>query len=299
MMRALSVNAFVFLIAELSLFALLWLQPPAMNLLIASLHLVTALLAGVWLSSCWQHPAVTPREVFGFVVISISLLPVLGAILLVIIDHRQALRAQGVKKDLNNDQQAQPQAKDLLNYFTAPAHNQEAATRKTRTLLSSLDDEAYLGLLIASRHLPDKEAYALLSEALLSPFESARLMAYSLKGKLEEQLQNNLNNKLEALATAPAKRLSELQLAVARDYLHLCDVGVESSSKEVLLQQARTHCVAAIKADPLSGESYKTLCEVLQLQGHNRAAKQAKQHAIQRGIPAKQLPLISDISALS
>jgi len=173
-----------------------------------------------------------------------------------------------------------PVARDLLNYFSAPEHYQKGSLRKTRDLLSSLDDEAYLGLLIASRHLPDKEAYALLSEALLSPFESARLMSYALKGKLEERMQENLQSKLDALETTSKKHQAELALAVAQDYLHLLDVGIESTSKAVLLEQAYTYTTRSIRRSQDSASAFNTLATILELQGKPRQAQQSRNRAL-------------------
>lgn len=293
MMRDLSVSALVFLVVELVLFALLWPNSPSLILVAAALHAVNSVLAAQWFSMRWADPAVSTKQVWIFVAITVFLFPVIGCLVLVLVENRKLLRAQGLKAGMGNEKIEKHTAKDLLNYFSAPDFHQKGSIRKTRDLLSSLDDEAYLGLLIASRHLPDKEAYALLSEALLSPFESARLMAYSLKGKLEEQMQDDLQDKLDALASAPPRRLSELHLAVALDYLHLFDVGVESSSKAVLLQHASDHCVAAIRENNSSGEAFETLSEILDHQGKTSAALKAHERAVSLGVSSSSRPSIA------
>ena len=297
MMRDLSVSALMFFFAELVLFALLWTGQPVLILVAVAAHLVIAVLAAQWFSMRWSDPATSAKQVWLFVVMTVALLPVIGCMLLILIENRSILRAQGIRAGLGAEDTKEHTAKDLLNYFSAPDLHQKGSIRKTRDLLSSLDDEAYLGLLIASRHLPDKEAYALLSEALLSPFESARLMAYSLKGKLEEQMQDDLQKKLEALKSAPAKRLSELHLAVSHDYMHLFNVGVESSSKEVLLQQASDHCVSAIRENNTSGSAFQTLSEILEYQGKTVAAKKAQERAMSLGVTKKETPLFNALTA--
>ena len=297
MMRDLSVSALVFFVVELALFSLLWSGQPALIMIAAVAHLIVAVIAAQWFSMHWADPATSAKQVWLFVAMTVSLLPVIGCLLLILIENRSILRAQGMRAGLGSKDTNQQTAKDLLNYFSAPDFHQKGSIRKTRDLLSSLDDEAYLGLLIASRHLPDKEAYALLSEALLSPFESARLMAYSLKGKLEEQMQSDLQNKLDALKSAPTKRLSELHLAVSHDYLHLFTVGVESSSKEVLLQQASDHCVSAIRENKASGSAYQTLSEILEYQGKTVAANKAQERAMSLGITKSETPLFNALTA--
>ncbi|PID45498.1 MAG: hypothetical protein CSB47_08240 [Proteobacteria bacterium] len=282
-MRDLSVSAGACFIAELVLFILLWFGSPALILIASVLHFAIAVLAAQWFSMRWEDEIVSRGQIWLFVGITVALLPVIGCLLLVLIENRQLLRKQGLKAGLGADNVKKQAPQDLLYYFSAPDFHQEGNIRKTRGLLSSLDDEAHLGLLIASRHLPDKEAYALLSEALLSPFESARLMAYSLKGKLEEKMQSDLQRKLDALKTASPRRRSELHLAVSHDYLHLLNVGVESSSKDTLLQQAYAHCIAAIRDDKSSVSAYNALSKILEYQGKTVAARQAKERAISLG----------------
>lgn len=285
MMRALSVSALLFLVIELVAFALLWPQASSLNLIALLVHLTVSFVAAMWFATKW-HSHSDKMTLVSFIAASMFLLPIIGSIILLIIDSRHALRQYGIQAGVGTDNIKTDSPKDLLNYFSAPDQFDKVSRRKTRDLLSSLDDEAYLGLLIASRHLPDREAYALLSEALLSPFESARLMAYSLKGKLEEKMQEDLQDKLSAIPTASVTQKSELNLAVAHDYLHLLDVGVESSSKEVLLQKASEHCIKALKLNKTNGSAYKTLSEILLLQGQSHQAKIAQQRAKKLGVPS-------------
>ena len=281
-MRALSASALLFLIAELIAFALLWPQSSLFTVAALALHAAVAALTAIWFTAKW-HTGSDKKALLGFLAVWVFLLPVIGSGIVLIIDCRDSLRQYGIEAGVGTDNIKTDSPKDLLNYFSAPDQFDKVSRRKTRDLLSSLDDEAYLGLLIASRHLPDKEAYALLSEALLSPFESARLMAYSLKGKLEEKMQENLQNKLDAIPAAPIKQQADLNIAVAHDYLHLLDVGVESSSKEALLKKASEHCVKAIKLNKTNSAAYKLLSDVLLQQGHPEQAKKALQRAFKLG----------------
>ena len=107
----------------------------------------------------------------------------------------------------------------------------------------------------------------------------------------------DLNEVMRLLESAPAKHLSELRLAVSHDYLHLLDVGVESSSKEVLLQHASDHCVAAIRENKRSGNAYQTLSEILELQGKTAAAEKAQLHAINLGIEKSETPSFKALTA--
>ena len=285
MMRALSVSALLFLLVELVAFALLWPQANSLSIVALIVHLTVSMFSAMWFAEKW-HSGDDKLTLVGFMAISIFLLPIIGSMILLIIDSRHALREYGIQAGVGTDNIKTDNPKDLLNYFSAPDQFDKVSRRKTRDLLSSLDDEAYLGLLIASRHLPDKEAYALLSEALLSPFESARLMSYSLKGKLEEKMQENLQDKLNAIPTASNSQQSELNLAVTHDYLHLLDVGVESSSKEVLLKKASEHCIKAIKLNKTNASAYKILSDILLLQGRSQQAKAALQRALKLGAPS-------------
>ena len=285
MMRALSVSALLFLLVELVAFALLWPQSSSLNLIALFIHFAISIFAAMWFATKW-HSGRDKKTLVGFIATSMFLLPVLGSMMLLIIDSRHALREYGIQAGIGTDNIKKDSPKDLLNYFSAPDQFDKVSRRKTRDLLSSLDDEAFLGLLIASRHLPDKEAYSLLSEALLSPFESARLMAYSLKGKLEEKMQEDLQDKLDAIPAASTAQKSELNLAITHDYLHLLEVGVESSSKEVLLQKASEHCIKALKLNKTNGSAYKTLSEILLQQGQSHQANIAQQRAFKLGVPS-------------
>jgi len=283
-MRALSVSALLFLLVELVAFGLLWPQASLLSLIALIVHATVSLFAAMWFADKW-HSGSDKKTLVGFIAASMFLLPLIGSVILLIIDSRHALREYGIEAGIGTDNIKTDSPKDLLNYFSAPDQFDKVSKRKTRDLLSSLDDEAYLGLLIASRHLPDKEAYALLSEALLSPFESARLMSYSLKGKLEDKMQEGLQDKLDAIPVASNNnQKSELHLALAHDYLHLLDVGVESSSKEALLQNASEHCIKAIKLHKTNGAAYKTLSDILLQQGQSHQAKIAQQRAVKLGV---------------
>ena len=167
-----------------------------------------------------------------------------------------------------------------MNYFSAPKQHTDGNVRKTRNLISSIDDEDYLGLLIASRHLPDKEAYSLLTEALFSPFESARLMAYSLRSKLEEKIAAKLEDKQNSLKSAQTKSQKlELHLSVAREYLHIVDIGIESQDKQKLVSLAKKHTVTALKLDSKSASGYRILSRILRYEGNLNQAKRAEYKA--------------------
>lgn len=279
-MRDLSVSSLLPVFAQLICFALLWPQVPSLTLAALVAHIAISVITAYWLSVRWQEQALTPGKIWLFVASAMFFLPVIGSITIALLDNRAALRERGMQAGIGVIKSKTPVARDLLNYFSAPEHYQKGSLRKTRDLLSSLDDEAYLGLLIASRHLPDKEAYALLSEALLSPFESARLMSYALKGKLEERMQENLQSKLDALETTSKKHQAELALAVAQDYLHLLDVGIESTSKAVLLEQAYTYTTRSIRRSQDSASAFNTLATILELQGKPRQAQQSRNRAL-------------------
>lgn len=279
-MRDLSASTLFPVLAELACFTLLWQQAPMLTFVALIAHVAISVITAYWLLMRWQERALTPGKIWLFVASTVFFLPLIGSIIIALLDHRAVLRERGIQAGIGVIQSKAPVAKDLLNYFSAPEHYQSGSLRKTRDLLSSLDDEAYLGLLIASRHLPDKEAYALLSEALLSPFESARLMAYALKGKLEERMQENLQSKIEALNTTSNKHQAELALAVAHDYLHLMDVGIESSSRAVLLEQAYAYATQSIRRSQDSPSAFNTLATILELQGKSRQAQQSRNRAL-------------------
>lgn len=280
-MPALFVSSLIVLIIQLCLFGLLWLQNPMINLLVVAGHIVTVILAAFWFSTRWQHPMLSARDTRYFVASLIGLLPVIGSVFLLLIDNHRTLRAYGIREGLGSVDVHKETPQDLLNYFSAPEQYTTGNIRNTKDLISSLDDEAYLGLLIASRHLPDDEAYALLTEALYSPFESARLMAYSLRGKLEDKINNALEDKLNSLKSATSnKQKVELNLELAKDYLHIINVGIESGDKESLLKQANKHTLQALKLNKQSVSGFKTLSKVLRFQGDLVHARKAEQRAL-------------------
>ena len=279
-MPALFVSSLILLLIQLCLFGLLWLQNPTINLFVVVGHIVTSVLAAFWFSNRWEHSTQGVRYTRYFVASLIGLLPVIGSIFLFLIDNHRSLRAYGIREGLGSAVANKETPQDSLNYFSAPEQYTEGNVRNTKDLISSLDDEAYLGLLIASRHLPDNEAYALLTEALYSPFESARLMAYSLRGKLEDRLANALEDKINLLKFSTSiKQKVELNLELAQDYLHIMNVGVESGDKTSLLQQANKHTLQALKLNNQSISGFKTLSKVLRFQGDLIHARQAEQKA--------------------
>lgn len=279
-MPALFVSSLIIIVIEISLFGLLWLQNPFANLLVVTGHFATTLLAAFWFASHWSSPTLNTQQLRWFVACLVGLLPVIGSLLLMLIDNHKALRQYGIQEGLGADEDRRESVQDSLNYFSAPAVYEKGNVRNTRGLISSIDDEAYLGMLIASRHLPDKQAYSLLSEALFSPFESARLMAYSLRGKLENRIAEALEDKQHSLkaATHPKQRI-ELHLSLAQDYLHVINVGIESRDKNSLALLAKAHCIKALRLDKQSITGLKTLSKVLKLQGHLIQAKKAEQRA--------------------
>jgi len=278
-MPILFASSTVVLIIELALFGLLWLQDSMINLFIIAGHLITSVLTAYWFGQRWRA-FLAPEKTYLFIASLIMLLPVIGSILLLLIENRGLLRVYGMKEGLGSEVLAPESARDLLNYFSAPNKYFQGNVRKTRDLLSSLDDEAYLGLLIASRHLSDKEAYALLTDALLSPFESARLMAYSLRGKLEDRIADSRQDKLGSLSSATTtKQKIELHLALSMEYLHVLDVGIESSDQASLVMQAKLHCIQALKLDQRSARAYQTLSKILRIQGDVKQAIAAERRA--------------------
>lgn len=279
-MPALFVSGLLLLIVELILFALLWLQNPIITLCAVIAHFIIAAFAGLWFSTRWKGSTISTRSLGFFIACLVSLLPIVGSIILFLIDNHSKFREYGLNAGFGADLPVNEAAHDALNYFSAPNRHTEGSTRNTRGLLSSLDDDSYLGLLIASRHLPVKESYALLSEALLSPFESARLMAYSLRGKIEDKISESRQGKLALLKTSDnIQQKIELHLSLAHDYLHLIDVDMDSANEEELLKQSKNHCIAALKLNPRSSRGFKTLSRILKKQGKMDQAQQAEQHA--------------------
>ncbi|MGB1309717.1 MAG: hypothetical protein ACPG47_00830 [Leucothrix sp.] len=278
-MPALFVNSLVVLVLELGLFALLWLQNTSVTLCVVLAHLALSALAGLWYSQRWANTSTRQRHTQVFIAGLVALLPVIGSMFLFLIDNRTALRQYGLNEGLGSEEIPKETPQDLLNYFSAPDRYTKGNVRKTKDLLSSLDDESYLGLLIASRHLSDKEAYALLSEALFSPFESARLMAYSLRGKLEDRMSEARQEKLNSLnETTSAKQKAELHLSLAKDFLHLLDVQTDAGDRGGLLNKAKQHCIHALKIKQ-SSVGFKTLSKVLKAQGNAAQAQQAEQRS--------------------
>jgi tetratricopeptide (TPR) repeat protein len=259
----------------------LWLQNPILNLFVVVAHIATVILAAFWFGNRWKQPTLSVRDTRYFVASLIGLLPVIGSVFLFLMDNHRALRAYGVREGLGSLEKNKATPQDSLNYFSAPEQYTAGNVRNTKDLISSLDDEAYLGLLIASRHLLDDEAYALLTEALYSPFESARLMAYSLRGKLEDRIANALEDKLNSLKLATSnKQKVELNIELAKDYLHIINVGIESGDKGSLLKQANKHTLQALKLNNQSVSGFRTLSKVLRFQGDLIHARKAEQRAL-------------------
>ena len=284
-MRTLFVNTSLLIILELLIFSLLWLSIPIMNTIWLLTHTLVTIVASYWFSRQWRKMTLTPNKIWFMFSIFLFFLPIIGAIILGLVNKRTYLHQQSVLTE-EIPKRKQSIDKTGLNYFSIPKHRYSSHLKKARNLLSTLDDSAYLRLLIASRHLPDKEAYTLLKEALSSPFESARLMAFSLKGKIEERLQDDLHKKITLLKNTPKSHAEELHLCISKDYLHLCDIGILSESKENLLTQARQHCINAIRLNKKSAFAFQHLSKILKLQGKYQQAQQAQVKAISLGFPS-------------
>jgi len=244
-----------------------------------AIHCVIALLATIWISKHHYSKIKSKNSLFVvllFVVILFT--PVFNAIMLWLLDIKDVLRTSYKRKtqagEIAIDSQ---QIFDYLEESKLSSHSNKS--KNTHSLLSTLNDEDYLKLLIASRHLPDKEAYILLQKALESPFESARLMAFSLKGKLEQRLHDTLQKNLALLKTLPENKQAEQHLVVAKEYLHLLDIGVSSKDKEQLLQEATDHCVRAIKINKKSAYPYLILSKIFSYQGKIKRSSQVKKIA--------------------
>ena len=276
-MPALFVSSLFILAIQLALFGLLWLEDPLTTQIALVAHLVIILISAIWYSNRWGESSLA---LSGFIAVLVGFLPVIGCAFLFLIDNHSLLRSYGLREGLGALGARKETPQDSLNYFSAPEHYSKGNIRKTRNLIASLDDEAYLGLLIASRHLPDNEAYALLTEALFSPFESARLMAYSMRGKLEDKIIDNLEEKLDALKlTKNDKQKSALHIELAQDYLHIMNIGIESFDAEGLLTEANRHCRLGLKLNNKSISGFKTLSKVLRLEGNLANARKAEQKA--------------------
>ena len=284
-MRTLSASALLLIILELLIFSLLWLSIPIMNAIWLLAHTLVTILASYWFSRQWRQTTLTPNRTWFSLSLFLFFLPIIGAIIFLLISKRAYLHQQ-----IATAQQASKTKKtndtNELNYFSTPKHHYSTHVKKAQNLLSTLDDNAYLRLLIASRHLPDKEAYTLLKEALGSPFESARLMAFSLKGKIEERLQDDIQKKIALLKSSQKKHTAELHLSISKDYMHLCDIGVLSESKENLLRQARHHCMSALRLNKNSAMAFQQLSKILKLQGKYHQAQKAKIKAVSLGFPS-------------
>ena len=288
-MRILSVSSFIILLLEGSAFSILWFTLPLNTMIYIVTHGLIAGLSAYWFSKHWQEASLSPSKVGFFVAVTLFLLPMMGAIVIWAIDKRYEIREKTIREKLA-DNTSQAKTDKRFHYFSTPEHDKSNTVKKTRDLLSTLDDDAYLKLLIASRNLPDKEAYNLLKEALTSPFESARLMAFSLKGALEDRLQKELQRKITALKLNPANRQqkADLHLKIAKDYIHLLDIGVISESNEMLLTQAAKHCAEAICIDRHSAYAFQSLSKVLKHQGKNEQAQRAHIKAINLGLPIER-----------
>jgi len=261
-----------------------------MNIVWLLAHILVAIFASYWFSKKWKQTTLPPNQTWLALFIFLFFLPIVGAILFGLINKRSDLYQQATTAQLTSEEK-KPIDDVELNYFSIPKHRYSSHLKKARNLLSILDDNTYLHLLIASRHLPDKEAYTLLKEALSSPFESARLMAFSLKGKIEERLQDDIHKKIALLKNSSTSHMAKLHLSISKDYMHLCDIGVLSESKENLLIQARQHCMSAIRLNKKSAFAFQHLSKILKLQGKYQQAQQAQIKAISLKEPLNNLVL--------
>lgn len=266
----------IFFLIEILLFSILWLSIPIMNIIGLIAHGLITLLASYWFSRKWRQTSISPNKFWFMLAVFLLFLPVVGVIILFLFNKKVHM-PQAMSEERENKKQID--VNDDLNYFSTPKHNYSSSVKNPRNLLSTLDDTTYLHLLIASRHLPDKEAYTLLKEALSSPFESARLMAFSLKDKLEERLQNDLQQKLILLKNSPQQHTAELHLSITKDYIHLVNTGILSESKETLLKKALQHCMNAIHLNNKSSYAFDSLGEILKYQEKYTQAQQARTRA--------------------
>ncbi len=290
-MRTLSVSPLIPVVIEILIFSSLWLNISFIShfsLLIA--HTLTALIAAYWLSRQWQQVTLS-NTISWFILFNfLFFIPVIGALILWMFSLRKYLRQATSEAEQMIEEQELAKNDEEIHYFSAPKHHHNSRKKQTRDLLSTLDDDTYLKLLVATQHLPDKEAYTLLKEALSSPFESARLMAFSLKGKLEERLQNELQQKIEGLKLTKTKsNRAELHLSIAKDYIHLLDIGLLTESNETLLSKARNHCVKAIHLNKKSAYAFQALSKILKHQGRNKQAQRAQIKAVDLGLPLERL----------
>ncbi len=291
-MHTLSVSLIFLMLIEMSIFSSPWLAPSiANNTNLISFHLVITLIASYSLSRTERKIGSRfslKQNINGFLVFNLLFfIPIIGATVLWLFSIRKTLRRQHIETD---SEEKEANSNKNVHYFSAPKQHHSSDQKKTRDLISTLDDDTYLKLLVASRHLPDKEAYTLLKEALNSPFESARLMAFTLKGSLEERLQKELQQKLFQLKQASASdNIAEIQLTITKDYIHLLDIGLLSESNEALLKKAKKHCVNAIHIDNKSAYAFQALSKILRYQGRNKQAQRAQIKAVNLGLPLERL----------
>jgi len=231
-----------------------------------SMHVLISLAATIWLSKRIFHHKLMSFKIQIALFLFIVFFPVISLVVIWLLSIRDTLRKDYKLNELkemeNNKNQESYEFLEKTKLLDG-----SNKIKNTRNLLSTLNDENYLKLLIASRHLPDKEAYALLKEALGSPFESARLMAFSLKEKLEQRLQDSLQKDLDLLENLSNGERAEQHLLVARDYIHLLDIGMYSGREDKLLKQAEYHCLQSIKFNKKSAYSYQTLSKIFSYQG--------------------------------
>ena len=266
-MRVLSASTFSLVFIEITIFSILWLPIPTANIIWLISHIFISLLASYWFSKKWGQASLSIKIVWLILFTFLIFLPVIGSIIFLLFNKSEYLYQQK-----NPPKKEGKKNTEDLHYFSIPKYRYSSHFKKARNLLSNLDDNAYLRLLIASRHLPDREAYTLLKEALNSPFESARLMAFSLKGKIEERLQNKIQQKLLLLENTPQQHTADLHLSISKDYVHLCRIGILSESKENLLREALVHCMNSIRINHKSSNSFQQLSQILKLQGKYKQA---------------------------
>ncbi len=291
-MPTLSVSLIFLMLIQMSIFSSAWLAPSIVNNTnLIVFHFVITLIASYSLSRIGKKIVSRfslKQNINGFLWFNLLFfIPMIGAIILWLFSIRKTLRRQHIETDLEEEE---VNTNQNVCYFSAPKQYHSSNQKKTRDLISTLDDDTYLKLLVASRHLPDKEAYTLLKEALNSPFESARLMAFSLKGSLEERLQKELQQKLTQLKQASENdNIAEIHLTITKDYIHLLDIGLLSESNDALLKKAKKHCINAIHIDSKSAYAFQALSKILRYQGRNKQAQRAQIKAVNLGLPLERL----------
>ncbi len=268
----------IFVIADIATGFLIFLPLKWSWVIAITGHMIIALAASFWIYSESPDDSLDRKKIvilFSF----IFLFPVISLLTLWFLSAKDIFRKK-YKHKLKQRQQEDTDSQEPYDFLeqTKLLHDPNKY-KKTRSLLSTLNDENYLKLLLASRHLPDKEAYALLSEALVSPFESARLMAFSLKEKLEKRLQGELQKDLKMLQGLSGVERAEQHLVVAKEYMHLFDIGMFLMSEEKLLEEALYHCHQAIKLDRTSAYAFHILSRILLYQGKTNKSREAKKIA--------------------